>query len=297
MIARSSIFIALLLTAACGAPPPLDDDGAPTLGAPGEGVWRTAAVRIDDRIATLSVEDFDGTYVLDGDIVLDPEDVTVLDDHDALDAGGVQATPPPTEEQGLAAVKRGRLWPGGVVYYRFSASLSSTMRHRVKRAMAAWEDRASIVFEKAGPGRDDYVLIKPFQHPYCRASIGHGSGVRYMWLSHVCSVGLIKHELGHSLGLYHEQSRQDRDKHVRILWNNVERWARGNFDRYRETAGRDVGPYDLDSIMQYSSYAFSKNGAPTIVRVSDGRPFGGYRTAISDLDARYVKRIYAHAAQ
>ncbi len=28
--------------------------------------------------------------------------------------------------------------------------------------------------------------------------------------------------LGHALGLYHEQSRQDRDRYVRVMWPNIQ---------------------------------------------------------------------------
>ena len=48
-----------------------------------------------------------------------------------------------------------------------------------------------------------------------RNDISLGGGCQYL--------GTTMHEIGHSIGLYHEQSRPDRDKFVRIIWNNIQR--------------------------------------------------------------------------
>ena len=36
-----------------------------------------------------------------------------------------------------------------------------------------------------------------------------------------CDVGGLTHELGHTLGFFHEHSRPDRDDYVKILWHNI----------------------------------------------------------------------------
>ena len=83
------------------------------------------------------------------------------------------------------------------------------------------------------------------------------------------------HEIGHAVGLWHEQSREDRDQYVKILWENIQDGIlpdgsydpnedkRHNFNQHI-TDGDDVGNYDYCSVMHYQLTAFSKNTQPTI---------------------------------
>jgi astacin len=75
-------------------------------------------------------------------------------------------------------------------------------------------------------------------------------------------LGIVLHELGHALGMAHEQSRPDRDQSVTIHWQNVQQGYEGQFevdaDAYTDQ------DYDYTSVMHYGSTSFSKNGQPTI---------------------------------
>ncbi|KAB2897674.1 MAG: hypothetical protein F9K40_12490 [Kofleriaceae bacterium] len=80
-----------------------------------------------------------------------------------------------------------------------------------------------------------------------------------------CSVNTTIHELGHTIGLKHEQARCDRDNHVRVFFDNVQSGKAGNFDKWCDGFS-DHGAYDFDSLMHYSSYAWTKNDSPTLVK-------------------------------
>lgn len=80
------------------------------------------------------------------------------------------------------------------------------------------------------------------------------------------NVGVVIHEMMHSLGFYHEQSRTDRDEYVTIMWENIVKQFEHNFDKYDEKKVTDFEiPYDYGSLLHYPAYGFSKNGEPTIV--------------------------------
>jgi Astacin (Peptidase family M12A) len=95
--------------------------------------------------------------------------------------------------------------------------------------------------------------------------------------------------MGHSLGLLHEQQRNDASSYIIINDQNMIAGATSAFAP-EGVYGVDVGPFDFSSIMLYGSYAFSANGQPTMTRF-DGTTWGPNTTLsaedISTLDSLY----------
>ncbi|CAJ1378770.1 unnamed protein product [Effrenium voratum] len=114
-------------------------------------------------------------------------------------------------------------------------------------------------------------------------------------------VGTVIHELGHALGMNHEQSRPDRDQYVTVHWNNVRPGKEDNFELIEEM---DTSrPYDILSVMHYGRNAFAVNESePTMTakpaalsggRASSAEKFDiGNRIGLSQMDADQLADHY-----
>jgi hypothetical protein len=120
--------------------------------------------------------------------------------------------------------------------------------------------------------------------------VGCRGGQQFITLGIECAVGNVIHEIGHAVGLFHEQSREDRDQFIEILFDSVIPEARHNFSQHI-VDGTDFGPYDYASIMHYPRTAFSMDGGETILP-KNGADIG-QREALSEGDIATIRLLYA----
>ncbi|KAF7491962.1 Zinc metalloproteinase nas-8 [Sarcoptes scabiei] len=163
------------------------------------------------------------------------------------------------------AMYTAKRWPHGRIPYIMENKFSDEERAAIARGMMILQERTCIRFLPKQASDHDYVLMK--RGPGCAAHVGKIGGQQWVILGDGCySLETVTHELMHSVGFIHEQSRPDRDEHVEIVWNNIKPNAKRNFKKHEFDYLADHGfPYDLMSVMHYRQYAFSKNRKPTIV--------------------------------
>ena len=130
----------------------------------------------------------------------------------------------------------------------------------------------------------------------CSSNVGRTGGQQFVSLATACGTGNAIHEIGHAFGLWHEQSRTDRDSVVTVYWQNVDPNFRGNFE-IEQTGSALLTSYDINSIMQYGSTAFAKTGSsgrpvgPTML-LKNGSSFEAQRTALTSQDIAGVQKMY-----
>lgn len=180
-------------------------------------------------------------------------------------------------------------WPNKIVYYAIDPALAN--QARVTSAIAHWEANTPIRFVQR-TNQTAYVLFQTGSG--CSSNVGYTGTVQYVNLATGCTTGNTIHEIGHTVGLWHEHTRADRNTYVTVNLQNVITGYETNFQTYveRNLDGFDYqGGLDFGSVMLYSSYDFSKNGLPTLTR-KDGSTFVGQRNGLSPVDINTVKYMY-----
>ncbi|CAK0884238.1 unnamed protein product [Prorocentrum cordatum] len=173
------------------------------------------------------------------------------------------------------------LWDEYVIIpYKFVSGFPAESKAVVETAAKHWYDQTCIVFQETTP--DSYLKVEftnadPNQ---CYATVigkpvegGTTSQINMGWCNSAAHTGNVIHELGHALGMVHEQQRPDgsaayhgRGPHLVIRWENIDS---SKYSQYTAKSGSYTGsahdgdgdahegysPYDFGSVVHYGAGA------------------------------------------
>ncbi|XP_055010773.1 hatching enzyme 1.2-like [Boleophthalmus pectinirostris] len=190
---------------------------------------------------------------------------------------------------------RGCMWgkyTDGKVYvpYSISNNFSSREKSIITRGLESFSSFSCIRFRPSRSSDRDWLSIE--SQSGCWSYVGRRGRKQVVSLSRRGCLyhQTVQHELLHALGFNHEQTRSDRDNHIRVLLENVVSDKHHNF---RKIATLNQGtPYDYGSVMQYHRTAFSKNGKPTMIPIPNSNVNLGGAREMSANDKKRLNTLY-----
>jgi hypothetical protein len=241
------------------------------------GIWRGQRVTYQ----WIPTSNGRGKALYQGDILLD----------------NVQQSPNGPQGQSLGVAYSSYLWlkgTSGVYEVPYIIDPASGDLTNLNNAITLFNKTFNGVIQLvAHNGQTDYVDFNfnaSDQSGVCDAYEGRVGGEQVVGGSGTCTEATILHEMGHTVGVWHEQSRPDRDTYVTVNYGAVIKASRSNFDKLLDN-DQEFGPYDYASVMEYPAYSFSRNGEPCIETIPAGIPLSN-PTGYSAADIDGIDRLY-----
>ncbi|GFQ78762.1 zinc metalloproteinase nas-13, partial [Trichonephila clavata] len=183
-----------------------------------------------------------------------------------------------------------RFWVDGVVPYKISKKYGTDQLDTILDVMKEFKTKTCIRFV---PKKSDsaYIFIEPGSG--CSATVGMVQKGKVTLSSGCNQRGIVIHEFMHILGFLHEHSRPDRDKYVKINWENIEERSARNFRKYKEHQVQNGNiTYDYNSVMHYGSFSFAKDrSVPSITPLQENITIG-QRDGFSQFDLDKIHHLY-----
>uniref|UniRef100_A0A672G1U4 Metalloendopeptidase n=1 Tax=Salarias fasciatus TaxID=181472 RepID=A0A672G1U4_SALFA len=184
-------------------------------------------------------------------------------------------------------------WSDGKVYvpYYITNHFSSREKAIITRGLESFSSFSCIRFRPTKSSDRDWLSIE--SQNGCYSYVGRRGGKQVVSLARRGCLyhGTVQHELLHALGFNHEQTRNDRDRHIKVLLQNVQsgKWSHN----FRKIATLNQGTsYDYNSVMQYHKYAFSKNNQPTMLPIPNSNVSFGNAKEMSRADIARLNTLY-----
>ena len=201
-------------------------------------------------------------------------------------------------ERAVTSYQR-RLWINQTVIYEIEDTFDSLGNQTILEAIDVMSNVTCLKFVERST---ELAYVRFIKGTRCSSSIGRVGRVQFIRLTTRCSysLGIVLHEILHAIGLWHEQSRPDRDSYVTIHEENIATGKKHNFGkRFDRAVDYQGSEYDYGSVMHYITTAFANCSNCSTLNVNNdheyenqGQPMLGQRIGLSSSDIIQINHLY-----
>ncbi|CAH1782210.1 unnamed protein product [Owenia fusiformis] len=192
-------------------------------------------------------------------------------------------------------------WNFPIQYY-IEGSYDTAEKDTIRDGVQAWEDKTCATFQEVGSSPAPGITFFSGSGCYSLVGVSSGSSGNRVSLEIPGCVyeSTVIHEIGHSLGFLHTQSRPDRDFYVTVNEENVQTDMIANYNKspWERFALYNL-EYDFASEMHYSRGTFSIGSPVTNPTMDAVNPLYngniGSSDGISYIDAKMFNIHYCSA--
>lgn len=263
------------------------------------------------------VEKWNSSYIYLGDITLSEEQFKRLDETGSMfpnlsndefekqkDTGipvypltGMAAYSPTLTTKAVGRnPNQNMFW--SMLRFTFNDNLSTYQKRSIQIAIDYIESVTNVRFYNA-TGQSTRDSQYGFDYPYVEftASTKNNSPVGRIGGKQILNLynfdrGTITHEICHALGMFHEQSRADRDNYVKVIYSNISKEDQHNYDKETRNYYMIGGTLDFNSIMLYGPYDFAIDRSKPTMTKKDGSIYTQNSYELSNIDRMFLNRFY-----
>lgn len=187
-------------------------------------------------------------------------------------------------------------WTTNPIPYSFNPNVPRETRTLIERAINLWESNTCRRWARDIIGIDRVEFVNGGG---CSSFVGKVGGTQEISVKTPgCDViGIASHEIGHSMGLFHEQSRPDQASNVKVNFGNI---IASRKDNFYPMPVKDVNTYNLGyeygSVMHYDGMTrgFTYNPNQYSIATNDKKYQNtiGQRTGPSFIDYKIINLAY-----
>ena len=203
----------------------------------------------------------DSMYVFQGDMMLTSEQVEIIGAPQTR--GGFRRNPV-------------RYWPKRTVYYKFTDGFMLPQdKEGIEVGIQYWRDNTCLKFVKLKSNQTVPNYVEFVSDSWSHSNVGMVGGRQEIAIQTLYGSDrhIVVHEIGHTIGMYHEHNRADRDQFLKIYWDNIDPKHVSDYQKYDGSEGTEVAGLDINSMMIYGSYDNGIDKKLVMERRVDGAKF------------------------